>query len=258
MEQTDRPIGVFDSGVGGISVLRELVRLMPQENYIFYGDSRNAPYGSKTLEEVRFLTEEKVVYLLEQDVKAVVIACNTATSADVSILRRRYPHIPIIGIEPALKPAVLSAAHPKVLVMATPMTIREEKFRCLLEQYQEQAKIYPLACPGIVEFVERGELTGTRLRSLLEKLLAPYLDKEIDAVVLGCTHYPFIREAIAEILPGEVRFYDGGPGVARETRRRLDDMGMRKTGPGKGQVLFESSLEDGGQLELCRRLLNSK
>lgn len=258
MEQTDRPIGVFDSGVGGISVLRELVRLMPQENYIFYGDSRNAPYGSKTLEEVRFLTEEKVVYLLEQDVKAVVIACNTATSADVSILRSRYPHIPIIGIEPALKPAVLSAAHPKVLVMATPMTIREEKFRRLLEQYQEQARIYPLACPGIVEFVERGELTGTRLRSLLEHLLAPYLDKEIDAVVLGCTHYPFIREAIAEILPEEVRFYDGGPGVARETKRRLDDMGMRKTGPGKGQVLFENSLEDAGQLELCRRLLNSK
>lgn len=258
MEQTDRPIGVFDSGVGGVSVLRELVRLMPRENYIYYGDSRNAPYGGKTLEEVRRLTEEKVLYLLEQDVKAVVIACNTATSADVSILRQHYPDIPIIGIEPALKPAVLSASGPKVLVMATPMTIREEKFRCLLEQYQEQAKIYPLACPGIVEFVEQGELHGERLHGLLEPLLSPYCDMGIDAVVLGCTHYPFVREAIAEILPGEVRFYDGGPGVARETRRRLGDIGMLRKAQNQGQVVFENSLEDAERLELCRQLLNSK
>lgn len=258
MEQADRPIGVFDSGVGGISVLRELVHLMPQENYIFYGDSGNAPYGSKTLEEVRRLTEEKVLYLLRQGVKAVVIACNTATSADVSILRQHYPHIPIIGIEPALKPAVLSASNPRVLVMATPMTIREEKFRRLMEQYQGQAQIYPLACPGIVEFVERGELRGERLRGFLEQLLAPYLDTGIDAVVLGCTHYPFVRETIAEILPGEVRFYDGGPGVARETRRRLENMEMLRNVKKNGNVVFENSLEDTERMALCRLLLNSK
>lgn len=258
MEQQNRPIGVFDSGVGGISVLKELVNLMPQEHYIYYGDSRNAPYGGKTLEEVRALTEEKVLHLLRQNAKAVVIACNTATSADVSILRQRYPDIPIIGIEPALKPAVLSASCPRVLVMATPMTIREEKFRHLMEQYQGQAQIYPLACPGIAEFVEKGELQGERLQELLERLLAPYLDMKINAVVLGCTHYPFVREAIASVLPYGVQFYDGGSGVARETRRRLADMGMLRTGEEKGTVEFENSLDNPRMLSLCCQLLNSK
>lgn len=258
MEQQNRPIGVFDSGVGGISVLKELVNLMPQENYMYYGDSRNAPYGGKTLEEVRALTEEKVMHLLRHHAKAVVIACNTATSADVSILRQRYPDIPIIGIEPALKPAVLSAACPRVLVMATPMTIREEKFRHLMEQYQGQAQIYPLACPGIVEFVERGELQGEQLQELLKRLLAPYLDMGINAVVLGCTHYPFVRREIAAVLPDGVQFYDGGPGVARETRRRLADVGMLRMGEERGTVEFENSLDDPGMLSLCCQLLNSK
>lgn len=258
MEQQSRPIGVFDSGVGGISVLKELVSLMPQENYIYYGDSGNAPYGGKILEEVRVLTEEKVLHLLRRNAKAVVIACNTATSADISILRSRYPEIPIIGIEPALKPAVLSMPSPRVLVMATPMTIREEKFRRLMEQYQGQAQIYPLACPGIVEFVERGELQGQGLKELLKNLLAPYLDLRINAVVLGCTHYPFVREAIASVLPEGVRFYDGGAGVARETKRRLADLGMLQAGREKGAVEFENSLDDPGILELCSRLLNSK
>lgn len=258
MEQQNRPIGVFDSGVGGISVLKELVSLMPQEHYIYYGDSEHAPYGGKALEEVRLLTEEKVLHLLRQNVKAVVIACNTATSADISILRSRYPKIPIIGIEPALKPAVLSMSCPRVLVMATPMTIREEKFRRLMEQYQGQAQIYPLACPGIVEFVERGELQGRRLTELLEKLLSPYFDIRIDAIVLGCTHYPFVREAIASVLPEGVRFYDGGAGVARETKRRLADLGMLQNGGEKGTVKFENSLDDPGIRSLCHRLLNSK
>lgn len=121
MKQTERPIAVFDSGVGGISVLRELVRLMPNENYIFFGDSKNAPYGGKSLEEVRKLTECHVRHLLSEGAKAVVIACNTATSADVSILRKEYPDVPVVGIEPALKPAVQFMEHPRVLVMATPM-----------------------------------------------------------------------------------------------------------------------------------------
>ena len=144
MKKATLPIGVFDSGVGGISVLRELMALMPNENYIFFGDSANAPYGTKTLDEVVKLTCKDAAYLYEQGVKAIVVACNTATSAGVKILRERYTDIPVIGIEPALKPAVLSAKHPTVLVMATPMTLREEKFQNLMHRYEQDAEIIPL------------------------------------------------------------------------------------------------------------------
>lgn len=258
MKQTERPIAVFDSGVGGISVLRELVRLMPNENYIFFGDSKNAPYGGKSLEEVRKLTECHVRHLLSEGAKAVVIACNTATSADVSILRKEYPDVPVVGIEPALKPAVQFMEHPRVLVMATPMTIREEKFQRLMARYEKDAEIYPLACPGIVEFVERGELNSADLKAFLYRLLKPYCEGTVDAIVLGCTHYPFVKDAIAEVMGNTVEFFDGGAGVARETRRRLMEKELLYTGDGKGRVIFENSAATLEKLRLCETLLNSK
>ena len=258
MKQTERPIAVFDSGVGGISVLRELVRLMPNENYIFFGDSKNAPYGGKSLEEVRELTECHVRHLLSEGAKAVVIACNTATSADVSILRKEYPDVPVVGIEPALKPAVQFMEHPRVLVMATPMTIREEKFHRLMARYEKDAEIYPLACPGIVEFVERGELNSAELKGFLHKLLKPYCEGTVDAIVLGCTHYPFVKDAIAEVMGNTVEFFDGGAGVARETRRRLMEKELLYTGDRKGRVIFENSAATLEKLQLCETLLNSK
>ena len=144
-------IGVFDSGVGGISVLRELVAQMPNENYIFFGDSKNAPYGTKTLEEVQKLTCADAEYLLSRGVKALVVACNTATSAAIRILREKYADMPVIGIEPALKPAVHAGGHPRVLVMATPMTLREEKFHALMQRFESDAEILRLPCPGLVE-----------------------------------------------------------------------------------------------------------
>ena len=205
MKKATLPIGVFDSGVGGISVLRELMALMPNENYIFFGDSANAPYGTKTLDEVVKLTCKDAAYLYEQGVKAIVVACNTATSAGVKILRERYTDIPVIGIEPALKPAVLSAKHPTVLVMATPMTLREEKFQNLMHRYEQDAEIIPLPCPGLVEFIERGELESEELEHFLRKLFAPY--KKADAVVLGCTHYPFAKKMIGKILGEEVLLF---------------------------------------------------
>lgn len=258
MDKANQPIAVFDSGVGGISVLKELVRLMPNENYIFYGDSKNAPYGDKSLEEVRNLTESHVKQLLLKGAKAIVIACNTATSADVSILRKKYPDVPIIGIEPALKPAVLSKEHPTVLVMATPMTIRETKFQKLMERYCKEAQIYALACPGIVEFVERGELEGAALEEFMMKLLGDFRTRTIDAVVLGCTHYPFVKDTIAKVLQDGVRFFDGGAGVARETGRRLAALDLLCTRQQQGQVLFENSAMTEEKLWLCQKLLNSK
>lgn len=255
MEKNQRPIGVFDSGLGGISVLRELVALMPQENYIFYGDSKHAPYGTKSLEEVQQLTCADARHLIGQGVKALVVACNTATSAAIPILRREYVDMPVIGIEPALKPAVLVKANPRVLVMATPMTLREEKFRKLMDKFKEQARILPLPCPGLVEFVERGELEGQELETFLNGLFAPYKNQPVDCVVLGCTHYPFVRDAIQRVLGERVLIFDGGAGTARETRRRLKECGLLNISDERGSVILQNSLDTEEMEQLGRLLL---
>ena len=148
-----------------------------------------SPYGTKPLETVRQLTFENVKLLLDQGAKGLVVACNTATSAAVRLMRGMYPELPIVGIEPALKPAALQKEHPRVLVMATPMTVQQEKFRQLMARYEDKAEIYPLACPGLMEFIEAGDLDSEQLHDFLQKLLGPYLDKGLDSIVLGCTHY---------------------------------------------------------------------
>lgn len=254
IEKTALPIGVFDSGVGGISILKELVRLMPNENYIYLGDSANAPYGTKTLEQVVELVKKDAEYLYAQGIKALVVACNTATSAGIQILREHYTDIPVIGIEPALKPAVLSAEHPTVLVMATPMTLREEKFHRLMQRFEEEAEIVPLPCPGLMEFVERGELESEALEAYLKELFAPY--QKVDAVVLGCTHYPFVRKMIQKVLGKEAVLFDGGEGTARETRRQLMERGLINPSGELGKVVFENSAKEEAILKLCKVLLN--
>lgn len=258
MEKKQSPIGVFDSGLGGISVLRELVALMPQENYIFYGDSKHAPYGTKTLEEVQALTCADAEYLINQGVKAIVVACNTATSAAISILRDKYADMPVIGIEPALKPAVLVKEHPRVLVMATPMTLREEKFKRLMEQFQERAEIIPLPCPGLVEFVERGELDSPELEKFLKGLFADFVTHPVDCVVLGCTHYPFVKGMIQKVLGKGVLIFDGGAGTARETKRRLTECGLVNPSAERGTVVLKNSSEEEKMQELGQMLLESK
>ena len=246
-------IAVFDSGVGGISVLKSLVEVMPNEDFIYYGDSANAPYGTKTLEQVRALTCEHA--------KGLVVACNTATSAAVRILREQYPDVPIVGIEPAVKPAMLFMENPRVLVMATPMTIREEKLKKLMDRYRHLGEIIPLPCPGLMNFVERGDLYGDDVRQYLEELLYSYSHDEIDAVVLGCTHYPFVRKMIQEVLGDRVRVFDGGNGTAREMKRRLAEKGLLTDSTAAGIVDFQNSLtgqshED--KIQLCKALFNKK
>lgn len=249
----EKPIGVFDSGMGGISVLKELYKIMPQEHYIYFGDSRNAPYGTRPLEEIRALTIANVKLLLEQGAKGIVVACNTATAAAVRILREMYPDIPLVGIEPAIKPAALQPGHPTVLVMATPMTIQGDKYRGLMMQYEQKADIIGLPCPGLMEFVETGNTEGDDLKVFLEHLLAPYL-REIDSIVLGCTHYPFVRRLIQEIAGERVRIFDGGNGTAREMRRRLDAAGLLSKRTECGTVMFENSLATEEEIELSRTL----
>lgn len=259
MDRKRLPIGVFDSGVGGISVLRELIRLMPEEQYLYLGDSANAPYGTKALEQVRKMTIQNIEALLEQGVKSVVVACNTATSAAVADLRKMYPDLPLVGIEPAIKPAAEQNPGGRIIVMATPMTLRQEKFCKLMGRYEDRAQIVPLPCPGLMEYVERGNLAGEDLQKYLTELFWSVDDEPMDAIVLGCTHYPFARQAIRQVVGTEVKIYDGGAGTAREMKRRLQEAGLLQESAGTGRVIFENSYTDPDAMakeqKLCERLL---
>lgn len=257
--QKDHPIAVFDSGVGGISVLREMVREMPWEDFLFYGDSKNAPYGTKTKEEVRALTFSRVEEFRREGVKAVSIACNTATSAAVRSLRQTYPDLPIVGIEPAVKPAVTENPGGRVLVMATPMTIREEKFHKLVNRFQDQAEIIPLPCAGLMEFVEKGKAGTKEVREFLRQLLWEYIEHPVDAVVLGCTHYPFVRSDIQKVLGDQVKIYDGARGTARELHRRIRVAGLERDDKNRiGRVVFQNSAPTKSKMALCEKLLCQK
>lgn len=258
MDRKEYPILVFDSGMGGISVLREIVRLMPEENYIYFGDSANAPYGTKEMSQVRQLTISIVKKMVEKKhIKAAAIACNTATSAAVKILRGMYPSMPIVGVEPAVKPAVMAQDHARILVMATPFTLKEKKFHDLEERYTDRASIIPLPCPGLMEFVEEGILGGEELDSFLHKLLDPYRGKGLTGIVLGCTHYPFLKNAIRKVVGPAIEIYDGGYGTARELRRRLEKAGLRKPAPGQsGKLEFLNSSDDSALITRSKMLFN--
>ena len=232
------PIGMFDSGAGGVSVLREAVRMLPGERFLFFGDTKNAPYGTKTRAEVLRLARAVVETLLDRGAKAIVIACNTATSAAAAELRLQYPHVPIIGMEPALKPAHQLHRDGVVLSLATPGTIAGEKYAHLYALYGEGVESLP--CPGLMEFVERGDLDGPELRRYLRDLLSPYRGKKIEAVVLGCTHYVFLKRTIGALLPG-VPLIDGNAGTVRQLMRRLDETGLRAPEDADGGVEWLSS-----------------
>ncbi len=243
-------IAVFDSGVGGISVLRELIKLLPNENYLYFGDSANAPYGEKTTEEVRQLTLAAVENLMEQNIKALVVACNTATSAAIHVLRERYPDSIIVGIEPALKVAADRFPGKRVGVMATPVTLREEKFHHQLDRFPHM-QVSTIPVTGLVELIEAGG-SMAEAETLLRPQLSPYIGK-LDAVVLGCTHYPFAADAISRILGPDTVLLDGGAGTARETKRRLEEADLLCDGA--GEIRMENSLSDPEILLRCMELL---
>ncbi len=244
-------IAVFDSGVGGISVLRELIRLMPQENYLYFGDSANAPYGKRSTQEVRQLTLEAADMLLGRGSKALVVACNTATAAAINDLRQKYPDTIIIGIEPALKMAADRFPGGHIGVMATPVTLREEKFTQQLERFPG-VTVSLIPVTDLVELVEQGHTDDAVVEALLRPVLSPYAGK-LDAVVLGCTHYPFAAKTISKILGEQTAVLDGGAGTARETRRRLAEAGLLQDGP--GAVQMENSANDPAILRLAMTLL---
>lgn len=242
-------VGVFDSGVGGISVLRHLVNVLPHENFCFFGDSAHAPYGEKSPQEVQDLSRNIVEQMVADGAKAIVIACNTATSASAAELRATYDQLPIVGVEPALKPAVLTPGTKQVLVMATPITLALDKFHQLARRWGKSAEVQTVACAGLAERIEHGCLDAPDLTELIEQLVGSYRGK-VDRVVLGCTHYPFVRSQIAQVL-GDVTFFDGGEGTARQLQRLLDQEGLLREG-NAGSVTFASSIDTPEELELYR------
>ena len=276
------PIGFMDSGLGGISVLKEAVRLMPQEKFIYYGDSAHAPYGVKTTEEIKTLTYAVVEKLLNMGIKGLAVACNTATSAAVRQLRIDYPDLPIVGIEPAVKPAVEAGMGGRILVMATPMTIKQEKFHILLSKYEQQANIVPVPCAGLMEFVESGDFESAFLDSYYRGNIAPYITKDTETIVLGCTHYPFLRPHLRQLLIEngwadstkedgcKISLIDGSLGTSMELKRRLHVKGLLRDETGydgqkeerhqnieqlKKQIIFLNSKADEKMIERSWKLL---
>ncbi len=225
------PIGVFDSGMGGISVLGELLRYMPTENYIYYGDSANAPYGVRTTDEVIDLSVKVSDYLVDQGVKAIVVACNTATSAAIKVLREKYD-IPIIGMEPALKPAVEHTDRGQVAVMATEVTLREKKFERLVQRLDVLGSIKKVPCPSLVPLVEKGLVEGDQVESALKACFEGVDITEVKAIVLGCTHFVFLKEAVRKVFGDDIQIFDGNSGTVRHLKnelKHLDQLNEKNT-----------------------------
>ena len=235
MSLKDNPIGVLDSGTGGVGTLKEIVRLLPCEDFIYYGDAGNAPYGTKSTDEVMHCVYRVLEQLTARNIKALVIACNTATSVAAAKLREELT-IPVIGVEPALKPASMARGDGKILVLATPVTLSLPKFGQLMGLYGEGA--IPIPCPGLMELVEKKDATGCRV--YLEKIFSQYDPNDLDAIVLGCTHYVFLRSMIRKMLPMRVVITDGNEGTARQLQRVLRAHGLERM-EGKGSIEFMTS-----------------
>jgi glutamate racemase len=239
-ELPSRPIGIFDSGVGGLSVLREIRRELPHEDLLYVADSGHAPYGDKPADEITERGHAIVGFLVARGAKAIVVACNTATGVSVDALRARWS-MPIVGIEPAIKPAVARTKSGVVGVLATNQTIGSPRFTRLVDAFGSGATVLAQACPGLAEQVEEGDLSGAETLAMIEAYVGPLVDRGIDTLVLGCTHYPFVMPLIARVAGPSVAVIDPADAVARELRRRLDRSGLLNTSSREGTVRFWSS-----------------
>jgi glutamate racemase len=249
---SSNPIGVFDSGVGGLSVLLRIREELPNEDLLYIADSKHAPYGNKTREyiEERSITISR--FLVAHDVKAIVVACNTATSAAISKLRSIFD-LPFIAIEPAVKPGVRITESGIIGVLATEETLRSEKFRNLRMLFENKAEIICQPCPGLAEQVERLNITGEKTVELLNGYISPLLKRGVDTIVLGCTHYPFLLPLIKDIAGPDVKIIDTGTAVARELARRLNEEGIKNSSDDKGRELFWTS----GEVNEYRNVIKS-
>ncbi len=247
------PIGVFDSGVGGISVLKHIHTLLPNEDLMYVADSKFAPYGNKTPEFIQERALWITDFLIGKGAKALVVACNTATAAAVDLLRQKY-HLPIIGMEPAVKPAAAASKTGVIGVLATSGTLKSAQFAALLEHYGQQVEVVTQACHGLVECVERGELDSTATQDLLASYVQPLIAAGADTIVLGCTHYPFVRTLIENLVGNDVVLIDTGAAVAKELKRRLEDARLLNAETQIGQVGFWSNSTHADAEDIVMRL----
>ncbi|KAF0861749.1 glutamate racemase [Pseudomonas sp. LD120] len=237
---SEAPIGVFDSGVGGLSVLAEIQQRLPHESLLYVGDCGHIPYGEKTPAFIRQRCSLMARFFREQGAKALVLACNTATVAGVADLRRDYPDWPIVGMEPAVKPAAAATRSGVVGVLATTGTLQSAKFAALLDRFATDVKVVTQPCPGLVEMIENGDLRSNALRQLLHGYVEPLLAAGCDTIILGCTHYPFLKPLLLQMVPASTSLIDTGAAVARQLQRLLDESGLRARGASR-EALFWTS-----------------
>ena len=248
--------------MGGISVLRHIHALLPHEDLIYFADSKHAPYGNKTPDAIKARCFEIADFLIEKGAKALVVACNTATAAAIDDMRTKYTlpgyHLPIIGMEPAVKPATAMTTNGIVGVLATVGTLKSAQFAALLESYGRNVQVVTQGCIGLVECIERGELNTENTRDLLKKYCAPLLQEGADTIVLGCTHYPFVRPLIEEIVGENVAIIDTGAAVARQLQKKLAEMNLLETANKPADISFWTNNQAPNAAQVIEQLWGEK
>ncbi len=230
------PVGVFDSGVGGLTILQELLRELPDERYVYFGDSGNCPYGVRSEKQIQELALSAARFLLDRGAKLIVVACNTASVSALAELRKAYsdavPFVPFVGVVPAVKPAAARTRLGKVGVAATEASAKGGYLKRLIEEHANGVEVLPVGCPRLVDLVEAGVLDGPEAEAVVREYLQPLLDAGIDQLVLGCTHFPALRPVFEHVAGPEVEVIDSGAAIARQTRRKLAEQGLLATPPG--------------------------
>lgn len=239
----NHPIGLFDSGVGGLSVLRSIRQELPHQDLIFLADQAHVPYGIRSLEEIQGFAKAITSFLLTQGCRLIVVACNTASAAALKILRQSYPDVPFIGMEPAVKPAAEQTHSRVVGVLATPATFQSRLYASVVKRFGKGVILLQDTCPGLVSQIEKGDLDGPITRHILEQAIQPMLEKGIDMIVLGCTHYPFVIPLIQDIVGDKVRVIDPAPAVAHQTLRMMERHHIQTSSQGSGSLAWFTSAQ---------------
>lgn len=249
-----RPIGIFDSGIGGLTVTTSIQKALPAERLLYFGDSAHMPYGQRSLEEVRAFSMSITAALLDKGCKAIVIACNTASGASLRSLRERWPMVPFVGMEPAVKPAAEHTRSGVVGVIATTATFQTEVYASVVARFGQDVRVLHQSCPGLVSQIEAGGLDGPETEGMLRGWLEPMLEEGMDALVLGCTHYPIVRPLIEQIVGPNVRVIDPAPAVARQVMRLLDQHQLHAPADAVGDLICHTSGDVGSFAAMLHRL----
>lgn len=257
-DPAQRPIAVYDSGVGGLSVLRALLDKLPNEHFIYFGDQAHVPYGERSLEALRDLADGVTRFFIRQNAKIIVIACNTASAAALKFLRAKYPEQVFVGMEPAVKPAAEQTHSHKVGVLATPSTFQGELYASVVERFAHGVEIYQNTCPGLVAQIEKGALDAPETLAILHEALDPMLAAGVDKIVLACTHFPFVIPQIEAIVAGRATVIDPAPAVARQTARALEQRSLLSATKKPGKTQLYTSAEPKTLQTLTKDLIGLK